>query len=752
MSKMTKRPLLILMLAMMAISIVTVILPVQAVTITDVLNKDDEPLTAGDHDQGSEIHVSGGGATAGVECELYWDAVKAWDGKKGLLNSTDAYADGTYEIWFDVPEAVAGDHWLWVKDVDSGDTTSQLFEVVSKTSSPDRGLHEDKVEVKGYGFDDEVKICIMLITGTTPNGVDVIGETIDTGDDEEDEFDADLDDTPVEPGSVTVTDGTETFTDNGKGKLVGSLGGSGDIDYVSGDIKVEFNTAPVEAQAITCNYKYFHNVDDTIYILSKGVGTNDLGSWSKKVAIPKDTKMDFGQYNTYAYDDSGNVDWDDFKIGAGIKIVTKPRLRVSLVEPDDGDTVECPVTLKARVRDRDGSPLQGSTVIFYVDDSSIGSNTSDSSGYATRTYSGIGGSHDWFVVATKSDHRPDSTPTWSFTCIPKFGLEVSSEHGSISGGGLYIEGSEASFSVSPTNISDAGIRYIFTGWTSDSPGGYTGPDNPAQVVMNNDITEVAQWETRYFLTVEAGTGGSASPSSRWCEAGSAVTITAKPDTGYSFHSWSGDGSGSYSGTESSYRITIDGPTTQTASFKPIPIYALTVQSQQGNVSGEGSYHVGATVIFSVTPTTVFGDPGVRHVFTGWTSSSPGGYTGPDNTAEVVMNNEITETALWKNLYLLTIDSVIDVEGSGWYNEEETVTLSVEPPQGFLVRQVFKGWTGDIQSDSRTVSIVMDGPKTVVANWTKDYNRLYLLGGMASVVAASAGVLLIQRRRTEKRQA
>jgi len=385
MSKLTKRPLLILMLAMMTTSIVTVILPVQAVTITDLLNKDDELLTTGDHDQGSEIHVSGGEATAGVECMLYWDAVKVWDSKKGLLNSTEAYADGTYEIWFDVPEAVAGDHWLWVKDADSGDTTSQLFEVVPKTSCPDRGLHEDRVEVKGYGFDDEVKVCVMLIAGTTPNGVDVVGETIDTGDGEEDEFDADLDNTPVEPGSVAVTDGAETFTDNGMGDLVGSLGGGGEIDYVSGDVKVEFNTAPIDAQAITCNYKYFHNVDDAIYIFSKGVETNDLGSWSKKVTIPKDTEMDFGQYNVYAYDDSGNIDWDDFKIGAGIKIVTKPRLRVSLVEPDDGDTVYCPVTLKARVRDRDGSPLQDASVTFYVDDSSIGSNTSNSSGYATTT-------------------------------------------------------------------------------------------------------------------------------------------------------------------------------------------------------------------------------------------------------------------------------------------------------------------------------------------------------------------------------
>jgi len=271
------------------------------------------------------------------------------------------------------------------------------------------------------------------------------------------------------------------------------------------------------------------------------------------------------------------------------------------------------------------------------------------------------------------------------------------------------------------------------------------------VVVNNDITEVAQWKTQYYLTVKAGTGGSASPSSGWYDVGSTVTINAIPGSGYLFYSWSGDGSGSYSGTESNRRITMNEPTTQTASFKPIPLYSLTLQSQQGTVSGEGSYHEGVPIIFSVSPTTVPSDSGVRYVFTGWKSDSPGGYTGQDNPAEVVMNNEITEMVQWKTQYLLTIDSVIDVEGSGWYDEGETTTLSVESSQGFLVRQVFKGGSGDIQFSSETVSIVMDGPKTVVAEWTTDYTHLYLLGGMASVVVASAGVLSIQRRRTDKRR-
>jgi hypothetical protein len=46
---------------------------------------------------------------------------------------------------------------------------------------------------------------------------------------------------PVVPNTVSITDGTETFTDDGAGNLTGSLGGTGTIDYVSGIVNLTFN-------------------------------------------------------------------------------------------------------------------------------------------------------------------------------------------------------------------------------------------------------------------------------------------------------------------------------------------------------------------------------------------------------------------------------------------------------------------------------------------------------------------------------
>ena len=59
----------------------------------------------------------------------------------------------------------------------------------------------------------------------------------------------------VVPDSVSITDGTETFTDDGFGGLVGDATGTGKINYETGDFEVTFNAAPANAQAITATYK-----------------------------------------------------------------------------------------------------------------------------------------------------------------------------------------------------------------------------------------------------------------------------------------------------------------------------------------------------------------------------------------------------------------------------------------------------------------------------------------------------------------
>lgn len=63
---------------------------------------------------------------------------------------------------------------------------------------------------------------------------------------------------PIEPGSISATDGIEVFTDtpnaDDTGTLSGSNGGTGTIQYTTGDITLNFMTPPAPDQPITVNY------------------------------------------------------------------------------------------------------------------------------------------------------------------------------------------------------------------------------------------------------------------------------------------------------------------------------------------------------------------------------------------------------------------------------------------------------------------------------------------------------------------
>lgn len=61
---------------------------------------------------------------------------------------------------------------------------------------------------------------------------------------------------PVRKGTVVITDGSETITDNGEGILAGNAGGSGTIDYATGATSVTFGAAVTVGDAITATYEY----------------------------------------------------------------------------------------------------------------------------------------------------------------------------------------------------------------------------------------------------------------------------------------------------------------------------------------------------------------------------------------------------------------------------------------------------------------------------------------------------------------
>ena len=153
---------------------------------------------------------------------------------------------------------------------------------------------------------------------------------------------------------------------------------------------------------------------------------------------------------------------------------------------------------------------------------------------------------------------------------------------------------------------------------------------------------------------------------------------------------------------------------------------LTLFSNAGTVnpSNGSSYAQGQQVSITATPpTTVAGE---RYIFTGWTGSGLGSYTGTNNPATITMNSPINETATWEHQYQLTIVSPQGTVTSNntWYDvgTTATATLNSGTVAGSTGTQyIFAGWTGGASGSALTSNpITMSGPMTATASWTTQY--------------------------------
>jgi len=108
----------------------------------------------------------------------------------------------------------------------------------------------------------------------------------------------------------------------------------------------------------------------------------------------------------------------------------------------------------------------------------------------------------------------------------------------------------------------------------------------------------------------------------------------------------------------------------------------------------------------------------RYIFEGWEDG------GKELYRFFTIDRNIEIMAIFRKQYYLKVKSDIgNVEGEGWYDDGSLAKVSV---LNTIIsgntgeRFIFMGWSGDILSDSTSVSIIVDKPKTIYANWKKQY--------------------------------
>ena len=130
----------------------------------------------------------------------------------------------------------------------------------------------------------------------------------------------------------------------------------------------------------------------------------------------------------------------------------------------------------------------------------------------------------------------------------------------------WAPGSSHTIATTSPQSGGTGIQYVWSSWTNPNGSVAIGGAISGTVAPTVNNTYTANFTKQYYLTMSAGTGGKVAPHSGWKNSGVVVSISATPASGYSFSSWTGSGTGSYTGSTNPSSITMGGPITETAAF------------------------------------------------------------------------------------------------------------------------------------------------------------------------------------------
>ena len=272
--------------------------------------------------------------------------------------------------------------------------------------------------------------------------------------------------------------------------------------------------------------------------------------------------------------------------------------------------------------------------------------------------------------------------------------------GTVNGTGSFPAGT----TITLTAVANSG--YVFDHWNDGST------TNPRTVTVNSNMSFTAYFTSgQYTITANASpaaggtvTGGGSYPY------GASVTLTATPNSGYSFLQWS-DGN-----TSNPRTVTVTGNATYTALFMSEggETFTLTVTSGDpllGQVTGSGVYPAGASVEIKAVPASY------AH-FVKWDDGNT------DNPRTVVVNQDLSFVAEFARTqqYTITVASSNDdwgqAIGGGTFNEGTQIQISAIANEGYT----FTGWNDGNTDNPRTVTVT--GNATYTAQFAENAVTTY----------------------------
>ncbi len=241
--------------------------------------------------------------------------------------------------------------------------------------------------------------------------------------------------------------------------------------------------------------------------------------------------------------------------------------------------------------------------------------------------------------------------------------------------------------------------------------------------VDHEFTIEGQAAVTHELTMQVdpvGAGATSPPvGPHTYDENEVVSVSASANTGFQFDHWSANVADP---NNASTTVTMDEGKTVTAYFTPI-CYPLT-----RNHTGEGSDPV-------ANPTNSTGCPLNQYTYnqaidlsgavpstgwhiSSWTGTSNNGSTASTNSLVMPANSHTASVVYSRNTVTLTINTAgngtVTPDPSGPYLYGDSVQLTADADTGWK----FDGWSGDLSGTTNPATIILDGNKTVSAQFSE----------------------------------
>jgi uncharacterized repeat protein (TIGR02543 family) len=324
------------------------------------------------------------------------------------------------------------------------------------------------------------------------------------------------------------------------------------------------------------------------------------------------------------------------------------------------------------------------------------------------TYTGTitTGAADTLRTALVSDY------VWTFTTLPQVTLSSSPVAGGVTtGAGTFAQGSLVTVMAMPNT------GFTFTNWTDGITVVSTSPSYQFTMAGNKalvaNFAPVVAGKFAVVLSSLPVAGGATTGSGSY-DAGSSVTVTATPNTGYTFVNWTDNGN--VASTSASYQFALNGNRTLVANFRVIPAsqVALNLSSSPaagGTTNGAGSFTASTSV-------TVTATANANYTFVNWTENGVIASASPTYTFPLIANRTLVAN-FSINTHTLNLSANPaaggTVTGAGTFNSGSSVTATATANSGYT----FTNWTdgGNIVSTNTSYTFVLNTNRTLVANFT-----------------------------------